>query len=162
MSTDKSRFRPHLDEVKDRLKTALEEACAADVDDADTGELIRVEEVLAIANEAAKEAISVKRRLRTMPPDRGDDDAVQPLSRAVDGARGVRWTVFAVHPSTTQGRAALPARLRDGWLAFDAGQEMRRLAPIPDGWELMSDRQLLALCDTAEPARRPLPRPDQP
>jgi hypothetical protein len=52
--------------------------------------------------------------------------------------------------------------LRDGWLAFDAGQEMRRLAPIPDGWELMSDRQLLALCDTAEPARRPPPRPDRP
>jgi hypothetical protein len=159
MSTDESPFRPHLDEAKDRLKTALDEACAADVDDADTGELIRVEEVLAIANEAAKEAISVKRRLRTKSSPQADHGAVQPLSREVQNAQGVRLTVLAVRPSPTHGRANLPQRFQTGWLSFDMGRETRRIAPIPDAWESMSDEQLLALWDKAEVARRP--RPDR-
>jgi len=155
MSEKDSRLHSRLERAKDQLKSALEEACADDVDDADTGELIRVEEVLAIANEAAKEAISVKRRLRASSARADDDDAQQVLSREVQDARGVRWTVFAVRPSTQHGRATLPAPFQTGWLAFDAGRETRRLAPIPDAWERMSDDQLLALCDKAEVARRP-------
>jgi hypothetical protein len=157
MSTDESPFRPHLEQAKDRLKTALDEACAADVDDADTGELIRVEEVLAIANEAAKEAISVKRRLRAKPSPRADHGVVQPLSREVQDAQGLRLTVLAVRPSPAHGRVNLPHRFQTGWLSFDMGQETRRIAPIPDAWESMSDEQLLALWDKAEVARRPRP-----
>src|SRR3954468_16900588 len=47
-----------FEHARTNLKHALDEACRADISRADTGELIRVEEVLAIANEAAKEAIS--------------------------------------------------------------------------------------------------------
>lgn len=154
MSENDAPLGPRLDRAKDRLKTALEEACAGDVDDADTGELIRVEEVLAIANEAAKEAISIKRRLRTNL-DRDVDEPLRSMSRDVEDGRGVRWTVFAVRPATPNGRATLPATYQMGWLAFDAGQETRRLTPIPDAWELMSDDQLLTLCERAEVARRP-------
>jgi hypothetical protein len=153
MSENDAPLGPRLDRAKDRLKTALEKACAGDVDDADTGELIRVEEVLAIANEAAKEALSIKRRLRTAR-NRAVDDPPQPLSREVQDARGLRWTVFAVRPSAPSSRATLPTPYQSGWLAFDAGQETRRLTPIPEAWELMSDDQLLALCDRAEVARR--------
>lgn len=39
----------------------------------------------------------------------------------------------------------LPAMLR-GWLVFESDREKRRLAPIPPGWERMSDRGLAELC----------------
>jgi hypothetical protein len=55
---------PALDEAKAALQEALDDACTADVDRLDTGEMIRIEEVLAIANDAAKRVVSVKRRMR--------------------------------------------------------------------------------------------------
>ena len=72
-------------------------ACSADIDDADTAELIRIEEVLAIANEAAKKVVSVRRRLRESGDSRRDPTTSH---REVEDRRGVRWTVFAVHPGT--------------------------------------------------------------
>jgi hypothetical protein len=155
MSSDESpSLPPSLERVKTRLKTALGEVCSTDVDEADTGELIRVEEALAIANEAAKEAVSVKRRLRTRQPTRGVKTSEPPTSREVTDAHGVRWSVFAVHPSAPSGRAPLRAPFQDGWLAFDSGKETRRLAPIPEGWQEMSDHDLLILCETAQVAKR--------
>jgi hypothetical protein len=156
MSQDDSPPRPRLDQAKDRLKDALDDACRADVDDADTGEFIRVEEVLAIANDAAKEVISEKRRLRTAPGGEIGDRGRPPMSREVKDAQGVRWTVFAVRPSAGHG-APLREPFQSGWLAFDTGHETRRLAPIPDAWEQMSDRELLALCSKAVVARRRRP-----
>jgi hypothetical protein len=43
-----------------------------------------------------------------------------------------------------------------GWLAFQSGAEWRRVAPIPDAWEALSDRELLDLLNRASPteARR--------
>jgi hypothetical protein len=153
MSPDEARaLEPTLERAKTTLKTALEKACSTDLDRADTGELIRIEEVLAIANEAAKEAVSVRRRLRSKPR------VAEPSgTRDVEDARGVRWAVFAVHPSAASGgRAPLREHFREGWLAFDAGDETRRIAPIPTDWRSMSDADLLALCERAEPApRRP-------
>jgi len=55
---------PALDEAKATLQEALDAACTADVERLDTGEMIRIEEVLAIANDAAKRVVSVKRRMR--------------------------------------------------------------------------------------------------
>ncbi|HXD47664.1 MAG TPA: hypothetical protein VN600_02750 [Gemmatimonadaceae bacterium] len=154
MSPDEAKaLKPTLDRAKTTLKTALETACATDLDRADTGELIRIEEVLAIANEAAKEAVSVRRRLHK-PRE------IEPTgTRDVQDARGVRWSVFAVHPSAASGgRAPLREHFRDGWLAFDAGDETRRIAPIPTDWRALSDADLLTLCEQAEPApRRPRP-----
>jgi hypothetical protein len=55
---------PALDEAKATLQEALDDACTADVERLDTGEMIRIEEVLAIANDAAKRVVSMKRRIR--------------------------------------------------------------------------------------------------
>lgn len=161
MSHDDSPPRPRLDQAKDRLKDALDDACSADVDDADTGELIRVEEVLAIANDAAKEVLSEKRRLRSTPEVETADRARSLMSRNVKDAQGVQWTIFAVRPSAGH-VAQLREPFQSGWLAFDAGRETRRLAPIPDAWEQMSDRELLVLCSKAVVARRRRPSGGEP
>jgi hypothetical protein len=45
-------------------------------------------------------------------------------------------------------------QFRKGWLAFQSGTEWRRFAPIPDDWESLKDRALLALlarAGTTEP-----------
>lgn len=57
-------FQPELRKLENRLTSALGEVCdlppAAKLN---TGELIRVEETLALATEAAKEAVSLRRKL---------------------------------------------------------------------------------------------------
>lgn len=61
-------LRPKLQEVQVKLEAALEEVCdAPPPDKLDTGELIHVEETLAIATEAAKEALSLRRQMRANP-----------------------------------------------------------------------------------------------
>jgi hypothetical protein len=58
-------LRPQLERLEDKIERSLEEVCAAPpVKSVDTGELIKIEETLAIAAEAAKEAVSVRRRMR--------------------------------------------------------------------------------------------------
>lgn len=58
-------LRPQLSQVEKQLDKNLEEVCASqEVEKLDTGELIRVEETLALAAEAAKEAVSLRRKLR--------------------------------------------------------------------------------------------------
>src|ERR1043166_3907067 len=162
-------LRPKLERAQATLQDALAQACNADLEDADTGELIRLEEVLAIANEAAKEAVSVRRRLGKIdddtPRDVGaPDPSALATHREFDDDRGVRWIVFAVHPSSaTMERAGLRAPFQKGWLAFDCGMETRRLAPIPDSWQQASDAELAILCGRAEVApRRARPKGDTP
>src|SRR3954469_7417629 len=46
-------------------------------------------------------------------------------------------------------RSNLPLDLRQGWLAFQSGSEVRRLAPIPPNWELLSDAALERLARSA-------------
>ena len=53
-----------LEQVTASLKANLEEACGADVERLDTGEVVRIEEVLAIAGQAAKEVVSLRRKRR--------------------------------------------------------------------------------------------------
>lgn len=48
-------------------------------------------------------------------------------------------------------RASLAPRLRHGWLAFRAGDERRRLAPIPTDWEEATEEALEQYCHAAEP-----------
>src|SRR5438132_94988 len=110
-------LRPKLERARQTLAEALDRACSADIRDADTGELIKIEEVLAIANEAAKEAISVRRRLGRDKQSPGED---HPGRREFTDAHGVRWSAFAVFPSAaTAGRATLRESYQHGWLAFD-------------------------------------------
>ncbi|HET7456365.1 MAG TPA: hypothetical protein VFJ74_01850 [Gemmatimonadaceae bacterium] len=120
-----------------------------DVKDESTGELMRLEETLLEAARAAKQAVSVRRRLRTLGRMDGsdDDDAEQRGADATlhgaDGPDGaahkaspssvrdfvdenrVEWRVWEVIPgqSRASGRAEHHNQLGDyqaGWLAFEA------------------------------------------
>jgi hypothetical protein len=58
-------LRPQLRELETKLSTALDVVCELPrPPKLNTGELIRVEETLALATEAAKEAVSLRRKLR--------------------------------------------------------------------------------------------------
>jgi len=53
-------------------------------------------------------------------------------------------------------RVSVDPEYRKGWLAFQSGEQWRRLAPIPDGWDSLAERDLLALLARAaatEPQR---------
>ncbi|GLC26424.1 hypothetical protein [Roseisolibacter agri] len=50
-------------------------------------------------------------------------------------------------------RASLVPRTA-AWLAFQAGTVRRRLVPIPDAWEGLTDVELRALCRAAAPVAR--------
>ena len=157
-------LRPQLVRAERSLKRAIDEVCHTDVAVANTGELIRLEEVLAIANEAAKEAVSVRRKLRqgaSAPveyADRGEDSGLG-AHREFDDTRGVRWIVFAVYPSSARvARAGLRPQFQEGWLAFDSGVETRRLAPIPSDWIELPDHALEDACQRAELAPKRQPR----
>src|SRR4051812_1254076 len=151
MSRDSAELRPQLAEAQENLGNALKEACSMDVSKANTGELIQIEELLAIANESAKKAISVRRRLKKDGASRAESEPMTTRSKArefVDDAQ-VKWTAIAVRPSTSK---SLTAPYRSGWLSFDSGKETRRLAPIPDGWATASDDELCRLCSLAKVA----------
>lgn len=69
-------LRPQLEKAEEQLNRTLEQVCETPVASRlDTGELIRVEESLALATEAAKEAVSLRRKMRA---DR--DRATSPAS----------------------------------------------------------------------------------
>jgi hypothetical protein len=86
---------------------------------------------------------------------------------------GRDWDVWEVHPAAIDGPlrddtqhdpaprptrvlvSRVDDRLRNGWLAFQAKHEKRRLSPIPTGWENLSDPDLRVLLDTAATAGKP-------
>ena len=58
-------LRPQLERLENKIEKSLGEVCPTPtMKDVNTGELIKIEETLAIAAEAAKEAVSLRRRLR--------------------------------------------------------------------------------------------------
>lgn len=76
-----------LEKAEQRLEAALGEVCedpslGGGVRKPDTGELIRIDETLSLASEAAKQAISLRRRLRTGANKGQADGATQPGERA--------------------------------------------------------------------------------
>lgn len=73
--------------------------------------------------------------------------------RSFRDERGREWQVWDVRPTAD---IVIRPELRGGWLAFESGDEKRRLAPVPDGWETASDAELLALL--ARATRRGKPR----
>lgn len=57
---------PRLSDAEKQLQSSLEEVCEdTDVPKRDTDELIRIEETLSAASETAKQAISLRRRIRS-------------------------------------------------------------------------------------------------
>jgi hypothetical protein len=78
---DEHPLRPHLEATELQLQEALEEVCAdeADVEGTNTDELIRIEETLAIASDAAKRAISIRKRI-VADRERDDPPPAPPLA----------------------------------------------------------------------------------
>ena len=154
---------PDLRQAELALEQALNQACATKpATRADTGELIEIEKVLELATDAAKHAVSLRRRRRADSARRsarwamGDAEAAASLGathRTFTDARGVWWDVFAVYPETrgvTQ--TMLKGTFQEGWLCFDSGTEKRRLSPIPDDWRTVTDAELAQLAERAEVA----------
>jgi hypothetical protein len=157
---------PELAEAQGTLESALTEACATSpASKADTGELIRVEELLEAASDAAKRAISLRRRRRAdsaaraaTPATMGDVEAeasADATHRVFADARGVKWDVFAVYP---EARASAHSKLKgtysQGWLCFESPGEKRRLSPIPNEWQGLSEAELQQLSERAEVASK--------
>lgn len=51
-------------------------------------------------------------------------------------------------------RAPVREGFEQGWLVFDNGDEKRRLAPVPEGWERMSAQDLESLRSRAKPSHQ--------
>jgi len=158
-------LQPHLAQAQQALDSALEEACGVDLKRVDTDEMIRIEEVLTVASEAAKQVVSVRLRRRDQRAQDSEASSVAAaapadmpptmVQRVFDDIRGKRWRVFAVYPSmSTLDRSALPAPYRDGWLSFESDDEKRRIAPIPARWHELDIEDLRLLCFKAERAPR--------
>jgi hypothetical protein len=77
--------------------------------------------------------------------------------RDADGIEWTAWEVDAAHIAESLQRSAyLDPALAEGWIAFDnLHGDRRRLAPIPEGWELSSDEQLRGLLTRARPVHSP-------
>jgi hypothetical protein len=154
-------LQPALDDAQKALVTALEEACAADLSRLNTEKLVRIEETLAEASKAARKAISVQRQVDRQqaptsekPTSRGaqpaTDRADTTQHRVFADVRGKQWHAFAVQSSsTTTSRSGLPESFRNGWLVFDSPDEVRRVAPVPDGWVELPVDKLRHLCQKA-------------
>ena len=141
-------------EAAEVLEQALADACAAkSAHDADTGELIRIDEMLAVASEAARQAIATRRKagLHATPMSPSGSTS----HRLFDDRQGVRWDVWAVYPEGRPSQlSALPATFQSGWLVFESASEKRRLSPIPNDWQTIPEGELEQLCDRAVSSRR--------
>ncbi len=165
-SMQPDRLVPELREAESLLEQALTEACATEPPaKVDTGELIRVEEMLALAGDAARRAISIRRKARAaresmgaVPETAGVRSADQPPAlthRLFDDSRGVRWDVWPVYPEPRAAQlSALTGTFQSGWLVFESIGEKRRLSPIPSNWESLPPGELERLCERAEIAPR--------
>ena len=65
---------------------------------------------------------------------------------------GRLWRVWHTRPTASEVLKALPEAWKEGWLTFESGDEKRRLAPVPKGWENLPPKRLELLCRVAEPA----------
>src|SRR4051794_29478436 len=95
--------------------------------------------------------------------------------RRFTDSEGRNWEAWEVHPAAVERRLAddrrsvnrgsadrrkepefrlvIPGELRGGWLALRARTEKLRLAPIPEGWEHLSDEELVLLVSRAASRR---------
>jgi hypothetical protein len=149
-------LRPKLEQAQRALEEALDEACETDVARADGAELIRLEESLTIAREAARNAIAVLQRLhREHLEHRETDETRSEAHRVFVDDRGVQWDAFCVYPSRqTSGSSSLPPPYHEGWLSIQCQDEIRRVTPIPAGWRDLSRDALCQLLEKAVIATR--------
>jgi hypothetical protein len=153
---------PKLAEAQKALERVLDEARNVDLKKVNTDELMRIEETLVLASKAAKDAVSLRLKLRSeralaqqnQPAARRSPHVPGPTTvadhRIFDDFSGRRWRVVAVHPvSPAQARSAIPVTFQQGWLLFDSADQVRRVAPIPENWEQLSTDDLRELCHGA-------------
>jgi hypothetical protein len=85
------------------------------------------------------------------------------MLRGFKDTTGVEWRVWEVVPSraaietspVAQSRTSLSSTpYANGWLCFESEAEKRRLAPIPDGWELGAPVDIAQLLEQATPVQR--------
>lgn len=60
---------------------------------------------------------------------------------------------------TGERRGAVSPEMTHGWLAFRSALELRRVLPIPAGWEQMTDTELERLCRTGVVSTERVPPP---
>lgn len=146
-------LRPKLEQAQKALEAALDEACDTDVEGADSAELMRLEESLTEAREAARSTIAVLQRLHREQQESSESDTE--AHRFFVDDRGVLWDAFPVHPSrATAGRSTLPPPYHEGWLAMQCADEIRRVTPIPERWRDLSREELCQLLEEAASAPR--------
>jgi hypothetical protein len=166
--------RSTLQHAELELKARLDEACAitAPVSEESTAELIRLEEALSGAADAAKETVSLRQRLGSNGHSRATSDD---LSREQEASRepesnlreftdsaGVAWKVWEVIPGLTRS-ATFTADFVAGWLCFETadGTVSRRLPHHPPEWRSLRPEGLERLLGEARASRRKGVRGDQ-
>ena len=84
------------------------------------------------------------------------------MLRGFKDTTGVEWRVWEVVPSRAAIATSSVAHSRtslnstpyaNGWLCFESEAEKRRLAPIPDGWELGTPVDIAQLLEQATPVQ---------
>ena len=178
MRPEPEQLRPALERAQHELGARLAEACEDHAPDESTGQLIKLEELLSDAAQAAKEAISIRRRLsadrRTdapgtesveRPRTRASETASSPGSDSPEGIRdfvdadGKLWHVWEVPAEQLSARArpgTYAGEFESGWLAFEAEStgERRRLPGYPREWHDVTNDRLEALCREAQPVTK--------
>ncbi len=156
-------LRPMLDMTESQLAERLDEACSHGIEGETTAELVRLEETLSEAARVAKQAVSLRRRLRTGHGQ--TDDRARSSSPADSAVRefldrhGTSWRVWAVTQEQLHPERLIADRMgdyREGWLAFESGDgtERRRLPHYPPNWLRLTNLDLEGLLERAEYVRR--------
>lgn len=149
---------PRLAEAEAELFERLGEACALEPEapgEEDTGELLRLEEVLNAARSAAERAVELRRERRAR---KADDEGIG--VREFRDADGGEWRVWCVVPTPSEGARPLKrvgSEYERGWLAFESldGTKRRRLPSYPADWQETPDAELAAMLDRATPVAPP-------
>lgn len=142
-------LRPRLEEAQKALDEALNEACDTNLESVDAPELMRLEESLTVAREAARRVIGVLQRLDRDPREMAG--ARRDAHRIFVDDSGVQWDAFVVYPSlASKTRGRLQDAYKEGWLAIQCDKGVKRLAPIPQGWRECSHGEFCRLADKAE------------
>ena len=160
---------PELTAAESELIDKLEEACELEPSAPgaeDTGELMRLEDALRAATQAAERAVELRRLRRT----RESADFTCGV-REFEDRRGRQWRLWAVAPSNREGRDKPLEQLRpeyqEGWLTFETidESERRRLPTYPADWATLDVGGLEDLLARATPVprrKRSTPREERP
>jgi hypothetical protein len=173
LPSEPDQLRPALRRAQSELDARLAEACDDHVADESTGQLMRLEELLTDAAQAAKETISIRRRLgadrlrESSPAEQTPPEAAteQPAGEQADGIRdfldadGRLWHVWEVPPEQLSARArpgTYAGEYEGGWLAFESqdNAERRRLPGYPREWRELTNDRIEGLCRDAQLVKR--------